>query len=165
MGKRQRIRQKAIGTAVGAVAVTPVAIAAPSALATYLIAGVVFLLSFWCTQRATGSSTRCTPSRLYLRSRRRDMLVPRQHTEARRSSSGSPFSSSASRLSMPSATGCPSATPTPHSHDFVDASRNLLDASGLIEEEQSPRLAGLRVAGFGQHVVELDPDGDVWLRL
>lgn len=46
MGKRQRIREKTIGTTVGAVAVTPVAIAAPPALATYLIAGVAFLLSF-----------------------------------------------------------------------------------------------------------------------
>ena len=40
---------------------------------------------------------------------------------------------------MPSATGCPSATPTPLSHDFVDASRNLLDGSGLIDNEHSYR--------------------------
>jgi hypothetical protein len=46
MGKRERIREKAIGTAVGVIAVTPVAIAAPSAVATSVIAGVAFLLSF-----------------------------------------------------------------------------------------------------------------------
>ena len=46
MGKRERIREKAIGTAVGVIAVTPVAIAAPSAVATSIIAGVAFLLSF-----------------------------------------------------------------------------------------------------------------------
>jgi hypothetical protein len=46
MGKRERIRQKAIGTAVGVIAVTPVAIAAPPALATSIIAGAAFLLSF-----------------------------------------------------------------------------------------------------------------------
>lgn len=46
MGKRERVREKAIGTAVGVIAVTPVAIAAPPTLATYAIAGVAFLLSF-----------------------------------------------------------------------------------------------------------------------
>jgi hypothetical protein len=46
MGKRERIREKAIGTAVGVIAVLPVAIAAPAALATSVIAGVAFLLSF-----------------------------------------------------------------------------------------------------------------------
>jgi Fusaric acid resistance protein-like len=46
MGRRERIREKAIGTAVGVIAVTPVAIAAPPALATSIIAGVAFLLSF-----------------------------------------------------------------------------------------------------------------------
>ena len=46
MGKRERIREKAIGTTVGVIAVTPVAIAAPSPLATSVIAGVAFLLSF-----------------------------------------------------------------------------------------------------------------------
>jgi MFS family permease len=46
MGKRERVREKAIGTAVGVIAVTPVAIASPPTLATYAIAGVAFLLSF-----------------------------------------------------------------------------------------------------------------------
>jgi hypothetical protein len=46
MGKRERIREKAIGTAVGVIAVVPVAIVAPSAVATSVIAGVAFLLSF-----------------------------------------------------------------------------------------------------------------------
>jgi hypothetical protein len=46
MGKPERVREKAIGTAVGVIAVTPVAIAAPSTSATYAIAGVAFLLSF-----------------------------------------------------------------------------------------------------------------------
>lgn len=46
MGKRERVREKAIGTAVGVIAVTPVAILAPPALATSVIAGVAFLLSF-----------------------------------------------------------------------------------------------------------------------
>jgi uncharacterized membrane protein YccC len=46
MGKRERIGEKAVGTAVGVIAVTPVAITAPSALATSIIAGVAFLLSF-----------------------------------------------------------------------------------------------------------------------
>ena len=45
-GKRERIREKAIGTTVGAIAVVPVAIAAPPALATSVIAGVAVLLSF-----------------------------------------------------------------------------------------------------------------------
>ena len=46
MGKRERIREKAIGTAVGVIAVVPVAIAAPSEVASSVIAGVAFLLSF-----------------------------------------------------------------------------------------------------------------------
>jgi Fusaric acid resistance protein-like len=45
MGKRERIREKTIGTAVGVIAVTPVAIIAPPALATSVIAGIAFLLS------------------------------------------------------------------------------------------------------------------------
>ena len=46
VGKRERVREKAVGTAVGVIAVTPVAIAAPPTLATYAIAGVAFLISF-----------------------------------------------------------------------------------------------------------------------
>ena len=46
IGRRERIREKAIGTAVGVIAVVPVAIAAPPALATSVIAGAAFLLSF-----------------------------------------------------------------------------------------------------------------------
>ena len=45
-GKRERIREKAIGTTVGAIAVVPVAIAAPPALATSVIAGVAVQVSF-----------------------------------------------------------------------------------------------------------------------
>jgi hypothetical protein len=46
MGKQERIREKSIGTAVGVVIVIPVALAAPPALATSIIAGAAFLLSF-----------------------------------------------------------------------------------------------------------------------
>jgi uncharacterized membrane protein YccC len=52
MGKRERIREKAIGTAVGVIAVVPVAIAAPSAVASSVIAGVAFLLSFAAFSKA-----------------------------------------------------------------------------------------------------------------
>jgi hypothetical protein len=52
MGKRERVREKAIGTAVGVIAVTPVAIIAPSAVATSVIAGVAFLLSFAAYSKA-----------------------------------------------------------------------------------------------------------------
>ena len=46
MGKRDRVREKAIGTAVGVIAVAPAAIAAPPALMSSVIAWVAFLLSF-----------------------------------------------------------------------------------------------------------------------
>ena len=47
MGKRERIQEKAIGTALGVIAVVPVAIAAPPAWAIYVIAAVAFLLAIW----------------------------------------------------------------------------------------------------------------------
>ena len=47
MGKRERIREKAIGTTVGVIAVVPVAIAALPAWAVYVLAGVAFVLAFW----------------------------------------------------------------------------------------------------------------------
>jgi len=45
LGKRERVRQKALGTAIGAIAVVPVAIAAPPTWAVYLIATVGLLLA------------------------------------------------------------------------------------------------------------------------
>ena len=45
MGKRERIREKAIGTALGVIAVVPVAIAALPVWAIYVIAAVAFLLA------------------------------------------------------------------------------------------------------------------------
>ena len=45
LGKRERVRQKALGTAIGAIAVVPVAIAAPPTWAIYLIAAVALLLA------------------------------------------------------------------------------------------------------------------------
>jgi lysylphosphatidylglycerol synthetase-like protein (DUF2156 family) len=47
MGKRERIREKALGTALGVIAVVPVAIAALPALAIYVLAAVAFLLAIW----------------------------------------------------------------------------------------------------------------------
>jgi hypothetical protein len=49
--KREKIHQKAIGTAVGVILVVPVAIAALPVWAVYLLAGTAFLLAFW--QRKT----------------------------------------------------------------------------------------------------------------
>jgi hypothetical protein len=46
MGKRERIREKAIGTALGVIAVAPVAIAALPAWAIYVIAALAFVLAF-----------------------------------------------------------------------------------------------------------------------
>ena len=43
--KRERIREKAIGTALGVIAVVPVALAGPPTWAVYLIAGVAFVLA------------------------------------------------------------------------------------------------------------------------
>ena len=45
--KRERIPEKAIGTAVGVILVVPVAIAALPAWAVYVLAGAAFLLAFW----------------------------------------------------------------------------------------------------------------------
>ena len=45
--KREKIPEKAIGTAVGVILVVPVAIAALPAWAVYVLAGVAFLLAFW----------------------------------------------------------------------------------------------------------------------
>jgi len=45
VGKRERVWQKALGTAVGVIAVVPVAIAAPPTWAIYLIAAVALLLA------------------------------------------------------------------------------------------------------------------------
>ena len=49
--KREKIPQKAIGTAVGVILVVPVAIAALPAWAVYVIAGTAFLLAFWQYKR------------------------------------------------------------------------------------------------------------------
>ena len=51
MGKRERIREKAIGTALGAIAVVPVAIAALPAWAVYLLAAVAFVLALMTYKR------------------------------------------------------------------------------------------------------------------
>src|SRR5262249_49755372 len=51
IGKRERIREKAIGTAVGVIAVVPVAIAALPVWAVYLLAAVAFVLAFWQYKR------------------------------------------------------------------------------------------------------------------
>jgi len=51
VGKRERIPEKAIGTALGVIAVVPVAIAALPAWAVYVIAGAAFLLAFWQYKR------------------------------------------------------------------------------------------------------------------
>ena len=45
LGKRERIREKAIGTALGVIAVVPVALAGLPTWAVYLIAGVAFVLA------------------------------------------------------------------------------------------------------------------------
>jgi len=45
--KRERIPEKAIGTALGVIFVIPVAIAALPAWAVYVLAGAAFLLAFW----------------------------------------------------------------------------------------------------------------------
>jgi hypothetical protein len=46
IGKQERIREKTIGTTLGVIAVVPVAIVAPPALATVVIASAALLLSF-----------------------------------------------------------------------------------------------------------------------
>lgn len=51
MGKRERIREKAIGTALGVIAVVPVAIAALPAWAVYVIPAVAFVLAFMTYHR------------------------------------------------------------------------------------------------------------------
>ena len=51
MGKRERIREKAIGTALGVIAVVPVAIAALPAWAVYVSAAVAFVLAFMTYKR------------------------------------------------------------------------------------------------------------------
>ena len=51
MGKRERIREKAIGTALGVIAVVPVAIAAPPACAIYVIAAVAFVIALMTYKR------------------------------------------------------------------------------------------------------------------
>ena len=50
-GKRERIRQKAIGTALGAVAAVPVAILAPPAWAISVLATLGYVLAFWQHKR------------------------------------------------------------------------------------------------------------------
>ena len=45
LGKRERIREKAIGTALGVIAAVPVALAGPPTWTVYLIAGVAFALA------------------------------------------------------------------------------------------------------------------------
>ena len=49
--KREKIPEKAIGTAVGVILVVPVAIAALPAWAVYVLAGAAFLLAFWQHKR------------------------------------------------------------------------------------------------------------------
>ena len=51
MGKRERIREKALGTALGVIAVIPVAIIALPAWAIYVIAAVAFVLAFMTYKR------------------------------------------------------------------------------------------------------------------
>lgn len=51
IGKRERIREKAIGTALGVIAVVPVAIAALPAWAVYVLAAAAFVLAFWQYKR------------------------------------------------------------------------------------------------------------------
>ncbi len=46
-GKRERIREKALGTALGAIAAVPVAILAPPAWAISVLAAVAFVLALW----------------------------------------------------------------------------------------------------------------------
>jgi uncharacterized membrane protein YccC len=50
-GKRERIRQKAIGTALGAIAAVPVAILAPPAWAISVLASLAYVLAFWQYKR------------------------------------------------------------------------------------------------------------------
>ena len=50
-GKRERIRQKAIGTALGAIAAVPVAILAPPAWAISVLATLAYVLAFWQYKR------------------------------------------------------------------------------------------------------------------
>jgi uncharacterized membrane protein YccC len=45
LGKRDRVRQKALGTALGVIAVVPVALTTPPTWVIYLIAGVALLLA------------------------------------------------------------------------------------------------------------------------
>jgi hypothetical protein len=49
--KREKIREKAIGTALGVILVIPVAIAALPAWTVYVLAGAAFLLAFWQYKR------------------------------------------------------------------------------------------------------------------
>ena len=92
IGKQERIREKTIGTTLGVIAVVPVAIVAPPALATTAIAGVRSSSRSRSTPRDTGSTTPCSRSRSFSRSPRQAMLVPRQPTAALRSSSAPAFS-------------------------------------------------------------------------
>ena len=51
IGKRERIWEKALGTALGVIAVVPVAIAALPAWAIYMLAALALLLAFWQYKR------------------------------------------------------------------------------------------------------------------
>jgi hypothetical protein len=89
--KREKIPEKAIGTAVGVIFVVPVAIAALPAWAVYVLAGAAFLLAFW-QYKTYWRFTPCIRSLwswfLLLPAR----LAPKQHIAVLRSSSASPFS-------------------------------------------------------------------------
>ena len=92
IGKQERIREKTIGTTLGVIAVIPIAIVAPPALAPTAIAGQRSYSRSRSTPRDTGSTTPCSRSRSFSRSPRQAMRVPRQPTAALRSSSAPAFS-------------------------------------------------------------------------
>ena len=92
LGKRELVRQKALGTAIGAIAVVPVAIAAPPTWAIYLIAAVALLLAVMTVQHVLALlrllHVRCWFWFLLHPAR----SAPRQRIAVSKSSRASPFS-------------------------------------------------------------------------
>jgi hypothetical protein len=92
VGKRERIREKAIGTALGVIAVVPVAIAALPAWAIYVIAAVAFVLALMTYKRYWLYYGLFTFALVLVLSPPA-ILAPRRHTAVLRSSRALPFSS------------------------------------------------------------------------
>ena len=88
-GKRERIREKAIGTALGAIAAVPVAILAPPAWAISVLAAVAFVLALWQYKRYWAYYAFYTFAIILVLSAPA-RLAPKQHTAALRSSRALP---------------------------------------------------------------------------